>query len=164
MEEAVEIGISRSFRLASGTNDRIAAERVRGTISWFGSARFDRHLEPTSHSATTSSRALSITTRQLRNFKLPLAPAPLTTRRLGSAEAPAAAGSAQSGSNRGHCNQAAVDVAADIRTNYVQALRSQQQVEADGDYLRLLDGLIVKAQISQPSTSAFLAPNGRTPL
>ncbi len=52
--------------------------------------------------------------------------------------------------------QTTVDVAAEIRTNYVQALRSQQHVYADSDYLELLDSLIARARMAQPSVLGFL--------
>ena len=157
MEEAVEIGISRSFRLQrSRRNDRIAAERVRGTKAGLG-PRFDltfgadqsqRYYEfegtfdynqatPQFQTVLGASASYDLDVsgarkRQLQQVRL-------------SQQATAV-----------DANQAAVDVAADIRTNYVQALRSQQQVEADSDYLELLDGLIAKARISQPSTVGFL--------
>lgn len=157
MDEAVEIGISRSFRLQrSRRNERIAEERVRGTKAGSG-PRFDlrygadqsqRYYDfqgtfdysqatPQFQTALGASASYEldisgVRKRQLQQVRL-------------SKEATAV-----------DAAQAAVDVAADIRTNYVQALRSQQQVDADSDYLELLDGLIARARVSQPSTVGFL--------
>ena len=52
--------------------------------------------------------------------------------------------------------QTALDVSTDIRTNYVQALRAQEQVEADTEYLGLIDSLLGRAKVSQPSVVSFL--------
>jgi outer membrane protein TolC len=53
-------------------------------------------------------------------------------------------------------SQTRLDVSSDIRTNYVQALRAQEQVSADEEYLRMLDGLLERARASQPSVVNFL--------
>jgi outer membrane protein TolC len=52
--------------------------------------------------------------------------------------------------------QTTLEVSSDIRTNYIAALRSQEQVEADTEYLKLIDGLLERARVSQPSVVNFL--------
>jgi outer membrane protein TolC len=52
--------------------------------------------------------------------------------------------------------QTILDVATDIRDRYVQALRTQEQVDADTEYLQVIDGLLERAKVSQPSVVSFL--------
>jgi outer membrane protein TolC len=52
--------------------------------------------------------------------------------------------------------QARLDVSSDIRTNYVQALRAQEQVEAEEDYLKQIESLLERARAGQPSVVTFL--------
>jgi outer membrane protein TolC len=52
--------------------------------------------------------------------------------------------------------QATIDVASDIRVNYTTALRSQEQVRAEEEYLAQTDGLLQRARTSQPSVVSFL--------
>lgn len=52
--------------------------------------------------------------------------------------------------------QATIDVATDIRSNYTTALRSQEQVKADEEYLALTSRLFEQARSSQPTVVKFL--------
>jgi outer membrane protein TolC len=52
--------------------------------------------------------------------------------------------------------QATIDVATDIRTNYTSALRAQEQVGAEEEYLAEIDGIIERARASQSSVVPFL--------
>jgi outer membrane protein TolC len=59
-------------------------------------------------------------------------------------------------SSRIEIDQTRLDVATDIRTNYVQSLRAQKQVDADAEYLTLIDSLLARARTSQPTVVSFL--------
>jgi outer membrane protein TolC len=157
IEDAVEIGTTRSFKLQrSQRNTRIAAERVRGTRGGlgprvdltFGADQSQRYHQfdgtfdynqatPQFQSAVSATASYDLDISGVRKREV---------QQVWLSQQATAVDAAQ----------AIVDVAADIRTNYVQALRSQQQVETDSDYLALLDGLIAKAKTSQPSTAGFL--------
>jgi outer membrane protein TolC len=52
--------------------------------------------------------------------------------------------------------QAFIDVATDVRINYVTTLRAQEQVRADEEFLSQLDDLLERARTSQPSVVSFL--------
>ena len=157
MDEAVEIGTSRSFRLQrSRRNGRIAEERVRGTKGALG-PRFDVNLganqsqryydfqgtydynqaTPQFDSTVGANASYEFDISGIRKRQLQQAG---LSREVSAVDAA----------------QASVDVAADIRSNYVRALRSQQQVSVDGEYLELLDSLIARARVSQPTTVGFL--------
>ena len=157
MDEAVEIGTSRSFRLQrSRRNERMAEERVRGTKGALG-PRFDVNLganqsqryydfqgtydynqaTPQFDSTVGANASYEFDISGIRKRQLQQAG---LSREVSAVDAA----------------QASVDVAADIRSNYARALRSQQQVSVDGEYLELLDSLIGRARASQPLTVGFL--------
>jgi outer membrane protein TolC len=52
--------------------------------------------------------------------------------------------------------QATIDVSTDIRTNYITALRAQEQVRADEEFLTQIDELLVRAKAGQPTVVSFL--------
>lgn len=157
MDDAVKIGAAKSFRLQrSRRNDRIAEERLKGTKGALGPSldvslganqsqryydfqgSYDYNQATPQFDATLGSNASyeidisGIRRRQLQQAQL-------------SREATAIDGA-----------QANVDVATDIRSNYARALRAQQQVAVDGEYLSLLDDLIARARVSQPQSVSFL--------
>ena len=157
MDWAVEIGTASSFRLQrSRRNGRIAEERLRGTKGALG-PRFDVNLganqsqryydfqgtydynqaNPQFDSTLGANASYEFDISGIRKRQLQ------QTRLSKDASAVDAA-------------QASVDVASEIRGNYVRALRAQQQVSVDSQYLELLDSLIERARISQPQTLGFL--------
>lgn len=157
MDEAVEIGTAGSFRLQrSRRNGRIAEERLRANKGALGprfdvnfganqsqryydfQGTYDYNQATPQFDSTLGANASyefdisGIRKRQLEQVRL-------------SKDASAV-----------DAAQASVDVATDVRSNYVRALRAQQQVSVDGEYLELLDSLIGRARVSQSQTVGFL--------
>ena len=157
MDEAVDYGTERSFRLQRSTrSDRVADERVRGTKAGLGprvdvgygadqSQRYYRFKgdfdynqgQPAFFTDLTANASYNIDIAGVQKRQLQQA-------RLGKE------------SSEVNLNQTTLDVASEIRTNYVQALRAQEQVEAEGAYLKSIDSLIERARMSQPSVVSFL--------
>jgi outer membrane protein TolC len=52
--------------------------------------------------------------------------------------------------------QSSIDIATDIRNQYVNALRAQEQVKADEEYVALTDRLLNQSRAQQPSVVGFL--------
>ena len=157
LDRAVEIGTASSFRLQrTRRNERLADERVRETkgalgprfaVS-FGANQSQRYYDfqgtydynqatPQFDSTLGATASYELDISGIRKRQLQ------QTRLSKDASAVDAA-------------QASVDVASEIRGNYVRALRAQQQVSVDSQYLELLDSLIERARISQPQTLGFL--------
>lgn len=157
MDEAVEIGTARSFRLQrSRRNERIAEERIRATKGALG-PRFDVNLganqsqryydfqgtydynqaTPQFDSTASANASYELDISGVRKRQLQQARLSRETSGVDAA-------------------QAGVDVAADIRSSYVRALRAQWQVSVDGEYLELLDKLIGRARGSQFQAVGFL--------
>jgi outer membrane protein TolC len=157
IEDAVELGTGKSFRLQrSVRSERIAEQRVRGTKASLGprvdvavganqnqryydfKGTFDYNLGQPAFNTDMGANASydidvsGVRARQLRQARL-------------SRE-----------SSQVDLRQTTLEVSSDIRTNYIAALRSQEQVEADTEYLKLIDGLLERARVSQPSVVNFL--------
>lgn len=157
MEQAVAIGVSRSFRLQrSRRNERIAGERVAGTKAdlgpraelIFGADQSQRYYDfrgaydynqrdPQFGADLTATASYDLDISGIRKRQLAQARLGRETSKIDVA-------------------QTALDVASDIRSSYVQALRAQQQVSVDMDYLGLLDSLIERARADQPGAVSFL--------
>ncbi|HVM22759.1 MAG TPA: TolC family protein [Sphingomicrobium sp.] len=157
MDDAVEVGTERSFRLQrSVRNERMAEQRVAGTRAGLlprvdvgmGADQSQRHYDfkgdfdynqarPAFYAAGNANASYDIDIsgvkkRQLQQSRLSKEMSEVDLR------------------------QATLDVSSDIRTQYVQALRAQEQVAADEDYLRSIEGLLERARTSQPSVVSFL--------
>lgn len=52
--------------------------------------------------------------------------------------------------------QASIDVATDIRANFVSALRAQEQVRAEAAYVKQIEELLEEARTQQPGVAPFL--------
>ena len=157
LDEAVEIGTERSFRIQRGDrNERMSAERLRSTKGLAGprldvgiganqsqryydfKGNFDYNIGEPSFLADANAFASydldisGVQKRMVRQARL--------SRELSKME----------------LNQATLDVSTDIRTNYVSALRAQRQVKADAEYVSLIGQLIERAGASQPAVVPFL--------
>jgi multidrug efflux system outer membrane protein len=157
MEQAVELGAEKSFRLQrSVRNSRIAEQRLRGTRAGlgprldatYGANQSQRHYDfqgtydynqgqPAFYTDATANASYNldisgVQRRQVRQASLSRESSEIDLR------------------------QANLEVSADIRTNYVNALRAQEQVEAETEYLKLTDDLLERARVSQPSVVNFL--------
>jgi outer membrane protein TolC len=157
LDEAVEAGTNKSFRLQRAVrNDKIAEQRLRGTRAGlgprvdvgYGADQSQRYYDfqgtydynqgqPTFQTDATANATYSIDIagvqkRQVRQARLSRDMSHLDRR------------------------QTTLDVATDIRTNYVQALRAQEQVEADAEYLALIENLLERARVGQPTVVSFL--------
>jgi multidrug efflux system outer membrane protein len=157
MEQAVELGAEKSFRLQrSVRNGRIADQRLRGTRAGlgprvdvtYGANQSQRYYDfqgtydynqgqPAFYTDATANASYNldisgVQKRQVRQATLSRESSQIDLR------------------------QTTLEVASDIRTNYVNALRAQEQVEADTEYLKLIDGLLERARVSQPSVVNFL--------
>jgi outer membrane protein TolC len=168
MEEAVEIGTERSYRLQrSVRNERMAEQRVSGTKAQlgprvdvgFGADQSQRHYDfqgtydynrgqPSFYAAGNANASYEIDIsgvkkRQLQQSRL------------------------SKDMSEVDLAQTTLDVSSDIRTQYVQALRAQEQVTVDEEYLRFIDSLLDRARLGQPSVVSFLETersNGRQSL
>jgi outer membrane protein TolC len=157
LDDAVELGTEKSFRLQRAVrNDKIAEQRLRGTKAGlgprldvgYGADQSQRYYDfrgtydynqgqPGFQTDATANASYNIdiagvTKRQVRHARLGRDLSQLDRR------------------------QATLDVATDIRTSYVQALRAQEQVEAATEYLALIDALLERAKVSQPNVAPFL--------
>lgn len=157
LEEAVEIGTTRSFRIQrSDRNERMSAERVRSARGLAGprldvglganqsqryydfKGDFDYNIGEPSFLADANAFATydldisGVQKRMVRQARL--------SRELSKME----------------LNQATLDVSTDIRTNYVSALRAQRQVKVDADYVTLIEQLLERARAGQPTVVPFL--------
>jgi outer membrane protein TolC len=157
MEQAVELGADKSFRLQrSVRNNRIADQRLRGTRAGlgprldvtYGANQSQRYYDfqgtydynqgqPAFYTDATANASYNldisgVQRRQVRQATLSRQSSEIDLR------------------------QTTLEVSADIRTNYVNALRAQEQVEADTEYLKLIDSLLERARASQPSVVNFL--------
>jgi multidrug efflux system outer membrane protein len=157
IEDAVELGTGKSFRLQrSVRNYKIADQRVRGTKASLGprldvayganqnqrhydfKGTYDYNLGQPAFNTDVGANASydidvsGVRARQLRQARL------------------------SQESSQVDLRQTTLEVSSDIRTNYVTALRSQEQVEADTEYLKLIDALLERSRASQPSVVNFL--------
>ena len=157
LEDAVEIGTERSFRIQrSDRNERMSAERLRGTKGLAG-PRLDLNLGANQSQRYYDFRGTFDYNQAEPSF-------------LGDANAFASYDFDVSGVQKRQIRQArlsrdmskielaqaTLDVSTDIRTNYVGALRAQRQVRADTDYVAQIAELIERARVSQPSVVPFL--------
>jgi outer membrane protein TolC len=154
LDEAVELGTEKSFRFQrSVRSGKMADERLRGTKAGLG-PRLD-----VGYGADQSQRYYRFDgSYDYNQGRPPSTPTPRRTRPTTSTFP--ASRSARFGrlplsrdSSRIDVDQARLDVSTDIRTNYVQALRAQEQVNADSEYLALIDSLLTRARTSQPASS-----------
>lgn len=157
LDEAVEIGTTRSFRIQrSDRNERMSGERLRSARGLAG-PRVDLNL-----GANQSQRYYDFK----GNFDYNQAEPSF----LGDANAFASYDLDISGVQKRQVRQArlgrdmskielaqaTLDVSTDVRTNYVGALRAQRQVRADTDYVALIEQLIERARVGQPTVVPFL--------
>ena len=157
MEEAVDIGTNHSFRLQrSVRNKRMAQERVNGTKAQlgprvdvgYGAAQSQGYYDfrgtydytqgkPAFYTAANANVSFDIDIAGVKKRQLQQSRLSMDSSAIDLA-------------------QTTLDVSSDIRTQYVQALRAQEQVAADEDYLRSIDDLFKRARASQPSVIGFL--------
>lgn len=157
MDEAVEIGLAGSFRLQrSRRNGQLADERLKGTKGALG-PRLDVNLGANqsqryynfdgTYDYNQATPQFDSTIGANASYELDISG--IRKRQLQQARLSKEASAVDEA-------QASVDVAAEVRANYVQALRAQEQVTVDAEYLQLLDRLIERARVSQSGTVAFL--------
>lgn len=157
IDEAVALGADRSFRLQrSVRNNKVADQRLRGTRAGlgprldmtYGASQSQRYYDfqgtydynqgqPSFYTDATANASYAIDIsgvqkRQVQQARLSRESSGIDLR------------------------QTTLDVSSDIRTNYVNALRAQEQVEADSEYLALIDSLLGRARAAQPSVVSFL--------
>ena len=158
MEQAVEVGLARSYRVQrSNRNEQIADRRVdiakaqnrprldiglgasqnQSYYDFQGNAFSFNRAEPQFYADAFASASLpldisGVTKRQIRQSRYAHESSELDRQ------------------------QAAMDVSTDIRASYATALRSQEQVRADTEYLERIDLLLERARTSQPTVVPFL--------
>jgi outer membrane protein TolC len=157
MQDAVAIGLERSFQLQrSGRNEQIAEERTKGAKAALGP-----HVD-LGFRADQAQRYYDFRGAYDYNLAAPQFETGLSVNAFYDADI--------SGSGKRSLQQArlsrqsstvdvaqtAIDVSADIRSTYLQALHEQQQVTADGDFVELIDSLIARARAAQPTAVGFL--------
>ncbi|MBA2726243.1 MAG: TolC family protein [Actinobacteria bacterium] len=157
MDEAVALGADKSFRLQrSVRNTKMADQRLRGTKAGlgprvdftYGANQSQRHYEFKGNFDYNQGQP-SFYTDASANASYAIDIAGVQGRQVKQARLSREASGID-------LAQTTLDVATDIRTNYVSALRSQEQVGADTEYLQLIDSLLERAKASQPSVVNFL--------
>ena len=157
LEEAVEIGTERSFKLQrSMRNERIAVERVNGTKAGlgprldvgYGADQSQRYYDFKGTYDYNQGRP-SFLTDLNANASYSIDIAGVQKRQLQQARLSKDATDVD-------LRQTRLDVSSDIRINYVQALRAQEQVDADTQYLKQIEALLERARVSQPTVVSFL--------
>jgi outer membrane protein TolC len=158
MEEAVKTALERSFRVQrANRNAEIAGRRVdvaraqnrprldvglgasqnQSYYDFQGNAFSFNRAEPQFSADATASASLpldisGVTRRQIRQSRYSQQSSELDR------------------------DQAALDTSTDVRAAYTTALRSQEAVRADEEYLARIDTVLVQARTRQPSVIAFL--------
>jgi outer membrane protein TolC len=157
MEEAVEIGTERSFRLQrSMRNERMSEQRVKGTKAslgprvdvGLGADQSQRHYDfQGTYDYNRGQPAFYADGHANASYEIDISG--VKKRQLEQSRL----SHEMSGVDLA---QTTLDVSSDIRTQYVQALRAQEQVTVDEEYLRSIDSLLDRARLGQPSVVAFL--------
>jgi len=158
MEEAVKTALERSFRVQrANRNAEIAGRRVdvaraqnrprldvglgasqnQSYYDFQGNAFSFNRAEPQFSADATASASLpldisGVTRRQIRQSRYSQQSSELDR------------------------DQALLDTSTDVRAAYTTALRSQEAVRADEEYLVRIDAVLVQARTRQPSVVAFL--------
>jgi len=157
MDEAVAMGTEKSFRVQrSVRNTKIADQRLRGTKAGlgprvdlvYGANQSQRHYDFKGNYDDDQGRP-AFYTDATANASYAIDIAGVQGRQVKQAQLSREASGVD-------LAQTTLDVSTDIRTNYVSALRSQEQVKADTEYLQLIDLLLERAKASQPSVVSFL--------
>lgn len=158
LEEAVTLGLSRSFRVQrSARNEDVAETRVdssraglRPRFDLNGSASQDQRYIEFHGNAFQFNQATPAFYGNLHAFgSLPLDISGVTRRQIRQSRLSHA-------SSELDLAQASIDVATDIRTQYVNARRAHEQVLADEEYVRLVESLLAGARGQQPGVVPFL--------
>jgi multidrug efflux system outer membrane protein len=157
MDEAVRIGTDNSFRLQrSVRNERMAEQRVRGTRAGlgprvdvgYGADQSQRHYDfKGTYDYNQGQPAFQTDVGANASYEIDISG--VKRRQLEQARL-------SKRSSEVELKQATLDVSTEIRTNYTTALRAQEQVEADTEYLALIDSLLQRARVSQSSVVSFL--------
>lgn len=158
IDKAVEIGLSRSFRVQrSVRNEDMAETRVdtsraqlRPRFDLNGTASQDQRYSQFAGEAYKFDQAKpAFYTNANASASFPLDISGVSRRQIRQSKL-------QHKSSEIELRQSSIDVATDIRTQYVNTLRSQEQVRAEEQYVALIDDLLGRARGQQPSVAAFL--------
>ena len=158
IDEAVEIGLSRSFRVQrSVRNEDMAETRVDSTKAQLrprfdlnGTASQDQRYSQFAGEAYRFDQAKpAFYTNANASASFPLDISGVSARQVRQSKL-------QHRSAEIELAQSSIDVATDIRTQYVNTLRAQEQVRAEEDYVALIESLAARARAQQPAVAAFL--------
>jgi outer membrane protein TolC len=158
IDEAVEVGLSRSFRVQrSARNEDMSETRVdnskaqlRPRFDLNGTASQDQRYSQFAGEAYKFDQAKpAFYTNANASASLPLDISGVTKRNIKQSKL-------QHQSSEIELAQASIDVATDIRSQYVSTLRAQEQVRAEEQYVALIEELVGKARTEQPSVVSFL--------
>jgi outer membrane protein TolC len=158
IDEAVALGLSRSFRVQrSVRNEDMSETRVdnskaqlRPRFDLNGTASQDQRYSQFAGEAYKFDQAKpAFYTNANASASLPLDISGVTNRNIKQSKL-------QHQSSEIELAQASIDVATDIRSQYVSTLRAQEQVRAEEQYVAVIEELLGKARAQQPSVVAFL--------
>jgi outer membrane protein TolC len=158
IEEAVEIGLSRSFRVQrSARNEDVAETRVDNARAGLRpridtnvqASQNQRYMEYHGAAHQFTQATPSFYTNAMASASMPIDIAGVTRRQIKQSQL-------QHNMAELELAQTSIDVATDIRAQYVNALRAQEQVRAEEEYVSALETLIIRARSQQPSVVPFL--------
>jgi outer membrane protein TolC len=158
IEEAVSMGLQRSFRVQRSNRNETMAEHRADTARAGRRPRFDMGVSAGQNqtyfdfrgNAQTFNRAdPQFSADANATASLPLDISGVTKRQVRQADLTHKISELD-------VRQASIDVAADIRVNFVNALRAQEQVRAEAEYVAQIQELLSRARPQQPGVVPFL--------
>jgi outer membrane protein TolC len=158
ISDAVEIGLERSFRVQrSNRNESMAERRVdnaraglRPRFDLSGSVSQDqRYLDHQGAVYDYNQGRPSFYTSANATASIPFDISGVTRRQIRQAEFSHQLSELD-------LAQASIDIATEIRTHYVNALRAQEQVRAEEEYVALTSRLLEQALMQQSGVAPFL--------
>lgn len=158
IDEAVALGLERSFRVQRSNRNETMAERrvdnaragLRPRLDIAGNATQDqRYLDHTGAVYDYNQGRPSFYTSANASASIPIDISGVTRRQIRQSEFSHKLSELD-------LAQSSIDIATEVRTHYVNALRAQEQVRAEEEYVDLVGRLLSSAASRQPSVVPFL--------
>ncbi len=158
IEESVQLGLQRSFRVQRSTRNESMAEVRADTARVGRRPRFDLGVSAGQNQSYFDFRGNAVTfnrnepqfsTDVFATASLPLDISGVTQRQVRQADL-------SRDISELDLAQASIDVSTDIRVAFVNALRAQEQVRAEEAYVEQVGGLLERARNAQSTVVSFL--------
>jgi outer membrane protein TolC len=169
IDEAVALGLQRSFRVQRSNRNEDMAEQRADTARAGRRPRFDLGVSAGQNQSYYDFRGNAQTFNQSQpqfsaeafaSASLPIDISGVTKRQVRQADLSHDIAELD-------VAQASIDVATDIRVNFINALRAQEQVRAEAEYVTQIEKLLERARVQQSGVVPFLETelsNGRQTL